>query len=447
MLSVRGQAQPAASTWQRFVDANDVAAVAFSGGVNELLRIIDAHQSRQSPADSADDLFGNAPGANRSSPPGQSGTENAPTGIVANVRRTLNNLQIAAPQLMQQINSLDSLGIGLRVDDDQNASASLRATWKGGGQGPTQVDQSAAERQLPPALFRDGEFILHGAAELPTALATEVATAYVRLRINELTSGEQIRLDEQSLARFYEAVEQAAAQTTAASVLTLPGEKGDGVYTNSFLAMQVGSADTFVDLATEAMRLWNEMNREGQGGPRLVFDVEDISLDERKAVQYSLDLAAADGAPILPETRQAMEKLFGPGGKLRMMIVKVDEHTALLAGATADQVAAMLGQLDRKQSLDWQQSPFADVNRLLPPQAHWRAFFSPHGYTLWKSREAAAIVGTEVIGGPLVKEFPSAPPIGIAGGVNDGEIWLEVALPADTIRATGAYLQPRRKLQ
>ena len=164
---------------------------------------------------------------------------------------------------------------------------------------------------------------------------------------------------------------------TAASVLTLPGEKEDGVYTNSFLAVRVGSADKFVDLATEAMRLWNQMNRDGQGGPRLVFDVEELSIGDRKAIQYSLDLAAADGAAVLPETRQAMEKLFGPGGKLRMLIAKVDKHTVLLAGATPEQVAAMLEQLDRKQPLDWQQPPFADVNRLLPQASGLACVFQP----------------------------------------------------------------------
>jgi hypothetical protein len=64
---------------------------------------------------------------------------------------------------------------------------------------------------------------------------------------------------------------------------------------------------------------------------------------------------------------------------------------------------------------------------------------------LWKSRESAAIVGTEVIGGPLVKQFPTAPPIGIAGGVSAGELWIDIALPADTIRGAGDYLQPKRR--
>ena len=54
---------------------------------------------------------------------------------------------------------------------------------------------------------------------------------------------------------------------------------------------------------------------------------------------------------------------------------------------------------------------------------------------MWKSRESAAIVGTEVIGGPIVKEFPAAPPIGIAGGVTNGELWIDIAMPADTIAA------------
>jgi hypothetical protein len=226
--------------------------------------------------------------------------------------------------------------------------------------------------------------------------------------------------------------------------LTLPGEKDDGVYTNNFLVLQARSADKFIDFTAEAMRLWNQMHREGQGGPRLVFDIDESSIGERKAIEYSLDIAAADGAPMLPETRQAMEKLFGPGGKLRMIIVKVDERTAVLARATEDQVAAMLEQLDRKQPLDWQQPPFGDIDRLLPSQADWRAFYSPHGHTTWKARESAAIVGTEVIGGPLVKEFPAAPPIGFAGSVTSGEFSLDIAVPAETIRGAGVYRTPKR---
>ena len=37
-----------------------------------------------------------------------------------------------------------------------------------------------------------------------------------------------------------------------------------------------------------------------------------------------------------------MEKLFGPGGKLRLWVVPADDHTVLLAQGTPEQVTAAL---------------------------------------------------------------------------------------------------------
>jgi hypothetical protein len=252
---------------------------------------------------------------------------------------------------------------------------------------------------------------------------------------------EGIRLDDETVNRYLQAVEQAAAEVTSFNALTLPGEKHEGVYTNGFVVVRVADADKLVDLAGEAMRLWNQMNREAEGGPRLVFDVAELPVADRTAVQYSLDLAAADGAPAIPEMRQAMERLFGPGGKLTLFLVKVDDQTALLGAATAEQLAKMLQRLDRRQPTDWNMEPFAGVNRLLPQQAAWRAYFSPHAYTTWSARRMDAIVGVPVIGGPLVKEFPEAPPIGAAGGVRENDLWIDVGVHVETISGAGTYLQ------
>ena len=48
-----------------------------------------------------------------------------------------------------------------------------------------------------------------------------------------------------------------------------------------------------------------------------------------------------------------MEKLFGPGGKLRLWVVPTDDHTVLLAQGTREQVTATLKLYDRKQPIDW----------------------------------------------------------------------------------------------
>jgi hypothetical protein len=76
---------------------------------------------------------------------------------------------------------------------------------------------------------------------------------------------------------------------------------------------------------------------------------------------------------------------------------------------------------------------------LLPGQSEWRLFFSPHGYTAWRTREMDAITGP-VLGGPIIKPFPPSPPIGAVGGVNaDGELWADFVVPAQTIESTPDY--------
>ena len=77
---------------------------------------------------------------------------------------------------------------------------------------------------------------------------------------------------------------------------------------------------------------------------------------------------------------------------------------------------------------------------MLAKQSDWRLYVSPHGYSEWLRRQMDAILGP-VIGGPVVREFPASPPIGLAGGVEGSVVWSEFALPAATVRGVGKYLR------
>jgi hypothetical protein len=329
-------------------------------------------------------------------------------------------------------------GCALRLDAQGNLQAGFRAA--GAGKHLSKVSRDDDHHQPPPAIYRGGNFVLHGAGRLPPLLLSSVTGAYVWAIIDELKTAEGMVLRGPTVAQFRAAVAQTSADVQSLVVLTQPGDKPIGVYTNDFLVVRAASAQAFTDNAKEVMRLWNSMNRDAQAATNLVFDVEEVKFGERTATQYSLDIAAADGAPELPEIRQAMEQLFGPGGKLRLWIVPVDDRNVLLASGTQEQLASALKSLDRNQPIDWNHAELSAANSLLPADADWRLFFSPHHYNRWYRRQMDAVTGP-VIGGPLVKDFPSAPPIGVAGGVRRDELWLEAAIPAETIKSAGIYLK------
>jgi hypothetical protein len=263
-----------------------------------------------------------------------------------------------------------------------------------------------------------------------------------RRLVRDLEVESRAAIDAQAAAQFSALVERTAGSVLAINAVNAPGKNDDGVYTNNYVVVRTNAADGFVNNVAEVMRLWNDMNANLPAPARLVFDDQQLQLEGRAATQYSLDIAAAEGAAAIPEVHQAMEKLFGPGGKLRLLVVAVDAQTVLLAMATPDQAAHAL-QLIGLNRTEWQGGEFADRTlQLMPPDADWRLFVSPHGYTRWMQRQMEVMLGP-VIGGPLVREFPDSPPLGIAGGFQQHELWVDAALPADTLRAAGQYLNQR----
>lgn len=426
-------------TWMDWIDTQDVAVVALSDGVRDVLKwatesdAIDAADQAVKEINE-DDIFDLAPH--------QPSRGQIALPILTKIQLTLRQWLSRSPKALEWAHDTEAIGVGLRLDDEGNALAGIRVTMKANSDFVAATNRDVFQGEVLPALYQGGEFIVAADGALPRALTSAVASAYVRSIIDEMKTQEQLDIDEATLARFYQEVEQAADIVQAIAIFATPGNEHDGVYTNNFAAVRVTSADAFVDHAGEVMRLWNQMNREARRGTQLIFDVDEISIGDRAAKQYSIDIAAADGGPALPEIRQAMEKLFGPGGKLRFFIVAVDDQTVLLATATSEQIESILQALDVKHPNDWNRDPLGVTNRLLPREADWRVFFSPNGYTKWNARKMNAITGP-VFGGPLVKEFPESPPIGAAGGVNEHGLWADFVAPVQTIRALGTYRQTK----
>jgi hypothetical protein len=434
------------AAWKEWIEGNDVTAVVFAAGMRSLMGAADSTPALAPGEDladqSTDDLFG----------PGEAGVDDNPFAASPRravpvddffeaFRREYQRWVSASPILQQWAAQVTAVGAGARLDDAGNATAGARIALAGGLDIASDTGSKQSDRALPPSLYRDGDYIASAAGMLPSAITEPVTAAYVRNLINDFMSSENLQLDEEMVDDLQKAAQRAAADLISAHILVRPGGKDDGVYTNHFVVVRASAATEFCDHAVEVMQLWNQLNINAEGNTRFVFDLEQVKVGERTARLFSIDIAAADGQPALPEIRQAMEKIFGPGGKMQLWIVPVDDKTALLAMATTEQVTAALSVLDRKQPIEWTHGDLSAANTMLPAEAEWRAFFNAHHYFQWLKRQTEAIVGTAVIGGPLVRDYPKSPAIGLAAGSRAGDVWLEVAVPAATIQAAGNHWQ------
>jgi hypothetical protein len=437
---------PKLAIWRNWIHANNVSAMLLPNGWHSLLSWAANDRGEgiaAQPADSdeaTDDLFGTPTDDGFHDPgmadPGDDSSGDIWSQLRGQIRAQLQNL----PQLARWAAEADAIAVGARIDDDGNTVAGIRLAVQRDWPMPTPRDATTAPtaNDTPPTLYQSGDFIMSGAARMPGTIAVDIIGTYARLWTEELKNDIRVDIDDDVAAKFQKAVEEATTVVSAASVLTRPGEKPDGTYSNAFLAVRVSDAKVFADRFAEVMRQWNEMNKSDEDEARLLFETETDEVGPRTATVYSMDMVEAFGTAAIPEVRPSMERLFGPGGKLRLMMVPVDEHVVLLAAATVEQATPVIDELTRGRPIVWDEQ----TNRLLPPKADWRLMTSPLGHTQWLKRQMDAMLGP-VIGAPLVRQFPSSPPIGAAGGFTASEIWADVAVPAETIRATGKYLNQR----
>jgi hypothetical protein len=359
------------------------------------------------------------------------------------VWQTVRAMLADAQELKRLAMEAKGCGCSLRLDAVGNAVVKFRAELSpdaalSAGEGK----RGERERMSAPRLYDDGPFVVNGSGLMSERWLMPLVASYIRQTATDLANDYGTKVDEAEMTKFRAAVERAVVQAKAVAILMRPGADQDGAYTNSFLAVRVASASEFLKQSKAAFDQWNTMLGKADAGVSLVFEESAITVDAHEGTEYSIDMAKAVGAPPLPETRQSMERLFGPGGRFRLQLVKVDEVTVLASMASEDQLAEPIRALQSKTAKPaTDDDKMRSVAQLLAGEPDWRLYFSLDGYNHWLKRQLEAIVGP-AIGGPIVRPFPESPPIGAAGGAAQNMVWAEVAVPADTLRGIGQFLHP-----
>jgi hypothetical protein len=437
---LKGNDQPPAilAAWKHWITGHDAAVILLQPGIQQMLAW-SARPPKPEAEPVDDDLFGNSEIEVELDPfVGLDGAQpNNP--LNAPVRAAIHQWIVRIPDVRNLVAHAPAVGAAAQIDDAGNARISIRLR-PADDMEARPLPQYAATSPLPPALFEKGEFILTGAGQFPLDLRKSLAVVHCRTMLDELKSSERIKIDPELATLFENDYISAHAQIESWSVIRTPATLKTGVSNNNYLAVRVASAKQFMQQVDDAMDRWNNMLRAAESETRYVFDIEETKLGDRVATQYVLDVAGAGGLPPIPEMRQIMERFFGPGGKLRLWLVPVDDQTVLLATATQEQVIAILQVLDRKQPVDWTRPELATANKLLPEKPDWKLFLSPRGYFDWKRlQNEAMIAGVPVIGGKPAKNFAASPPVAFSGHTRPDEIQFDAAAPADTLKAAGKF--------
>ena len=381
---------------------------------------------------------------------------------LANQRRTFNDefgdpeFSDAFAQLYQGVafyqtllnlfgTEFELVACGFSIDEANNLRFGLRLLPEGDHRTSPETTTAAIApaARAPLAGYPDQPFVFAGGGPLDSKWVNLIITAGVQMmRQTPETYGYEGFQDEQwqDLEASYQNL---AEGLKSASVLMLPGEKGEPLFSNVFGTAQADNSVQYLQTLTKSVKIVNRLTDESTSDLRWHYEIQDIKVGEAEACKVVADVAAAAQDADVPMFNWMLEAMFGSEGMFRMLIVGVDERTLVYGMADEQRMTRVIDEV-KQTEMGLQNSPHLQAtHQLLEPAAAWKFYVSPQGCVNWAKRiinELFLQQATEI------PEYDPGPPVGISLNLHAGQAELDVVWPAEGVRALADYIAKCQKL-
>ena len=327
---------------------------------------------------------------------------------------------------------------GIRCDKQGSIRIFGRARLVGGGL------VSKAVASLPPVK----ENLLAGLPGGPFAFACaglgvpNLADGYMNLVVGFMKSMSSVYgMPAEDLERMAKESIGTFKQVRSMSFVMKTGKRGDPIYSNMYMVLQVENSKTLLDLQEKSAANMNKLMQNAKQGILKSTTVKRLEIAGKPALlqEMSFDVSKMAG----DETSRAiLDQVLGVGGQMLVYSVAADEHTVLAGvGISQERMAAALDVLKQPKKGLGEDADVAATAAMLPADAQWVAYVSPRGYIQLGERvAAAALKGTDMEGFSM-PEFGRSPPIGFALKATPLELHAEIAVPSELVQAFGDYIK------
>jgi hypothetical protein len=177
-----------------------------------------------------------------------------------------------------------------------------------------------------------------------------------------------------------------------------------------------------------------------EGFPRQMMTSTKTQIDGRPALEVTVDMGLADQPEAL---KKMMQAYFGPGGKMVLTTVALDNNTLLMRYTSAAETKQFLTTYKSQQDRLSQNPDVVKTTQLLPQGTQWFMLLSPRGNLAFANRLLGAMPLEAVPeAGPLrLPEFAKTPPIGVGVRLSAEAIEGRLVIPAAVIDNIGPFIQ------
>ena len=335
---------------------------------------------------------------------------------------------------------IDAVGLGLTIDDQTNVRLTKRVRFTKGGELAKFADLKKPDAS-PFIGYADQPYVFAAGGPIPP----EWLGATSKLSRKLIEENASIYGFQEFKAEDWAEVEaswtKAMQGVRSASMIMLPGEEEEPLYSNVYSIFKVEDAKAYLESSRQSMKLWNGLIQRSKTDMKLAYEIADSKVGGHDALLMTVDVAAAAADPNVPQMEAMMERLIGEDGKIRMHLIAADDRTVVMGVGPEKQILAAIEYALSGNAALLNSASVQSTIQLLDPAAPWLGLVSPSGWVLWLERMMAGVMAQIGIPAPDFPDYPATPPIGFSLNFAQGEIAGEMAWPAESLTGLAKFIK------
>ena len=248
------------------------------------------------------------------------------------------------------------------------------------------------------------------------------------------------KLSDEQQKKFSESMRGMIADLQTFGMVFGRMEAGDSLYSRSVGIFEVRDAKKYMADTETFMEQMNAALKDS-GGPLKPYETSREEIAGVDAITFTTDVSAFIQVPD-EAAKKMLSTMFGPGGKLTAYFGPVDATTVVFA--YSEEAFKRAVELQRSGADGLATDPgIAQTARLLPADAQWVAYWSPHATIEFISTFMAATpVGQQF----KLPPFPKTQPVGFAMQARE-TLTTDLVVPASVMEGLGTYFQTLQQLR
>ena len=232
------------------------------------------------------------------------------------------------------------------------------------------------------------------------------------------------------------------AKMESLAMMLAVGSPDNTVYSRMAGVMRSEDSEEYLESYEKYLRQFSEVMKDSKGIFSMAIESSPIEIDGCRGVEIAMelpeDLVAGAG-----EANAVLEKMVGPGGKIRLFVVAADKHHVLFGYTNKRLLRKAIVALREGKSIS-EEASVQQASEKLTPGNFGQGYFSPTGFVAFLNDMMKAVVPEEQR--IEIPAFPATPPVAWTANAEGAVVDAQIVVPSDMIKVGIVYAGQVRQL-